>query len=250
MQHRLRLWHLFALIAAFAAYLSVMNSYRAVHDPAYAWSRQLRSIHVGKRLEALDEIKKLGLEARSAFRPLLEALSDVDPRVRKGAAETLQSISSWNYDAELAGEVKSALTLALHDPDVGVRHAVAFALSVLGPDPKVVVPTLIEILGDADPKVRSEAVSMLRHFAGQGSDDAFKALLTAIKDREPAVRRHALQNLTSWQFSIPTASVEVITAAFVAATKDREPSIRLFALQSLSAWQWMPNAPTAVITAA
>ena len=70
-------------------------------------------------------------------------------------------------DHPRADDVRAALTAALADPDPGARHVAAVALGMLQPDPKAIIPALIEAAGDADPVVRASAVSVL----GSALDD-------------------------------------------------------------------------------
>ncbi len=235
MRPRLRLWHLFGLIAAIAAFLSVMNFRRGVDDPAYVWARQLRSVDANRRLVALSKLTELGPNAISAVGSLLEALSDVNPLVRKGAAQALFSI----YRAGFGGikkvdrleDAKSALTLALNDPDIHVRHAVAVALAPLEPDPKVGIPALIEAVGDDDREIRGQAVGSLGTFAARGEEAAFRVVLDAIKDRDPVVRVQAIRSLSSP--SIPTQWVPEITAALLPTLNDDVMVVRAVGVEIL-----------------
>src|ERR1700677_4325767 len=93
---KLRTWHLLGIVAASAAFFSVMQFRWSVEDPAYALIRRLRSLDPGERANANDQLGGIRPRARRAIGPLTEALFDGDARVRAGAARSL----SWIVQGE------------------------------------------------------------------------------------------------------------------------------------------------------
>jgi HEAT repeat protein len=189
---RLRMRHLLGLVAAFAGLFAVLRYRQEVYDPAWAQARRLRALDPAERIEAVGKLSAMGREAESAIPSLLGALNDGDPRVRARAAMAIPFIVTAP-DHPRADDVRAALTAALADPDPGARHAAAVALGRCQPDPKAILPALIEAAGDADPMVRAWAVSML----GPALDDegVWSTVLGATRDRDIGVRNQAIRVL-------------------------------------------------------
>jgi hypothetical protein len=82
----------------------------------------------------------LGRIGAPAVPPLIDALSSVDPNVRKKAIEVLGRMG------EDAAPAVPALTALLDDPDPAVRKAAARTLGQIGPDAKEAVPALMRNL--------------------------------------------------------------------------------------------------------
>ena len=225
---RLRLWHLFGLIAAFAMALSYWNYLRRIDDPAYAPWKRLRSPAVSTRLDALDELHRIGLGGRPAFGSILDALNDPDPRVRERAAQVLA-----NFNGSEARDVATALAITLRDPVAAVRHAATLTLASLahGPDPDWLVAPLIEAASNPDLLIRREALRYLGRFAYAGNEPAFLAVLGGLKDREHSARELTFGILTSE--SLPTPLLSRVVDAMVSALDSPDASIRAAALASL-----------------
>ena len=189
---RLRMRHLLGLVAASAALFAVLRYRQEVYDPASAQARRLHAFDPAERIEAVGKLSEMGREAESTIASLLGALNDSDPRVRTRAAMAISSILRAP-DGPRADEVRAALTAALADPDPGARHAAAVALGRRQPDPKAILPALIEAAGDADPMVRAWAVSVL----GPALDDegVWSTVLGATRDRDITVRELAIKVL-------------------------------------------------------
>ena len=175
---QLRMRHLLGLVAAFAGLFAVLRYRQEVYDPASAQARRLRALDPAERIEAVGKLAAMGPEAESAIPSLLGALNDGDPRVRARAAMATTFVLRASDDPR-ADDVRAALTAALADP--GARHAAAVALGMLQPDPKAILPALIEAAGDADTEVRARAVGVL----GFALDDegAWSTVLRATRDR-------------------------------------------------------------------
>ncbi len=216
------------LVAAAAAFSAVMQYRQGVYDPASAQARRLRSLDPAARLEAVGELRKLGPGARSAIPSLLGALNDGDARVRARAALVLIDVIRWDADDPRAGDIRAALTAALGDPDSGARHAAAVALGGLRPDPRVVVPVLIEATMDASPDLRGRAVGILHEFVGD--ERVQDAIVAASRDGDPGVRIHAINALAVRPGPAPAPKVR---EAAVPALKDRNEFVRGAAVGAL-----------------
>lgn len=222
---RLRMWHLLGLVAVAAAYLAVMQFRQDVFDPVSILIRRLRAFDPVARVAAARELESLGREAESAIPALLGALHDDDLRLRAQAALAagmiLNACDPRHAGHPRAGDVRSALTAALSDPDPGTRRAAAVALAILSTNATALHPALIEATGDADPQVRSLAVSLLAPF----SDDqaAWAAALAAIRDPDAKVRDQAICFLA---FKPTLARLAEVREALAPASKDANEFVR------------------------
>jgi len=123
----------------------------------------------------------VGIGDPRALAPLVAALADSDPRLRRAVVETLGKI----------GDVRAAESLmaALKDDESSmVRFAAARALGKIG-DPRAVEP-LVTALGDVPdhefaPDVREAASEALEKIGAP----AVESLVAALKDKDYAVRR-------------------------------------------------------------
>jgi len=149
--------------------------------------------------KAADERAKREEAGRSKLEPLIEALSQKDPRKRQRAAERISKSQYVNVILRLeeSGDygAEQAVVAALKDEDEDVRRAALAALGRIGSSgaTKALTETLDD--GQQDPAVRAAAGVALR---ARGSappvdalittpDDAFFAseLLVACYDRTP-----------------------------------------------------------------
>ncbi|MEU4447583.1 HEAT repeat domain-containing protein [Actinosynnema sp. NPDC050801] len=121
----------------------------------------------------------LGAFGEAAVGPLLLSMGDADRRVRAGASAALEAIAQSYPDP---------LVDALRDPDPRLRAAAAEVLAEVD-----ATTGLVRALGDDDVDVRWRAAEVL---AARGGDPgAVPALLTALVDDHPAVRRAAARAL-------------------------------------------------------
>ncbi|GAB3003750.1 nSTAND1 domain-containing NTPase [Saccharothrix stipae] len=121
----------------------------------------------------------LGAFGDAAVGPLLLSAGDADARVRAGASAALEAIGATYPDP---------LVDALRDPDPRLRAAAAEVLAEVN-----ATTGLVRALGDDDVDVRWRAAEVL---AARGGDPrAVPALLAALTDDHPAVRRAAARAL-------------------------------------------------------
>jgi HEAT repeat protein len=231
---KLRTWHLMGIVAASAAFFSVMQFRWSVEDPGYALIRRLRSLDAVERSKAADGLRSLRPKDRRAIAPLTEMLFDPDSRARASAAGALAYIVRQD-DAE-AGTVKAALTSALVDRDPAARRAIAVSLAKFEPEPGVVVPTLLEFVKDANPEARGEVIECLG-FSARRDEAAQAAVFAALGDPAFHVRLRAV-NALSWCALVPKLArqplVETVTAALMGAADDESAFVRAEAVRSLA----------------
>jgi len=121
------------------------------------------------------------MQADKVLEPLLKALKDPLPQVRKEAASAL----GWLNDVRAA----DGLVVALRDVDTVVRCKAALALGHM--KVQSAVEALGALLDDKDPDVRASASCALREIG----KPAVPFLLKALKDTNADVREDAVQAL-------------------------------------------------------
>jgi len=104
--------------------------------------------------------------------PLMEMLTDINPRLRCRAA---MALGMMGKPAEPA---VPALAELLHDPDRNTGREAADALGWIGQQPDFVIPALINAFGDKD--VESAAIGSLGAF-GERATNAIPALLAVFQ---------------------------------------------------------------------
>ena len=232
---KLRTWHLLGIVAASAAFFSVMQFRWSVEDPGYAHLRRLRSLDAAVRAKAAVDLGQLRPAERRAVGPLTEALFDGDAKVRASAARALGMVLGGKGDEAEIAPVRSALASALGDRDPGARWAIAYTLTYLGPEPRVIVPTLLEFARDGDASIRAEAAAGLGHFARQ-SEPALEAVFAALDDADFYVRLRSAESLAYCSARpdiAPEPLLGRIKAALVGAADDENPRVRASAVRGL-----------------
>lgn len=126
----------------------------------------------------VDDLVRAGVDA---VEPLIEALEDVNPNVRAGAARALGKIG----DPRALGPLIFRLR---YEPDPEVRKPLVWALHMGG---ERAVGPLIEALRDSDEWVRFGAVVVLAKIGAP----AVVALVRALYDTNPLVRAGAAETL-------------------------------------------------------
>jgi len=133
------------------------------------------------RMSAVEALGKIGSD--KVIEPLIQSLKDLDDFVLRIAVEALGKIGS--------DKAVNPLIQTFKDKDPYVRWRVLEALGKIGSD-KAVEP-LIEVLkylGDDDVRWR-----VLEALGKIGSDKAVNPLIEALKDKDPYVRRSAVEAL-------------------------------------------------------
>jgi HEAT repeat protein len=232
---KLRMWHLLGIVAASAAFLAVFQFRWSVEDPGYALVRRLRSADARERTEAAQGLMSIRPRERRAVAPLTEMLFDPDARARASAARALNVIVDRGEEAEV-GQVKAVLAAALGDRDPVARLEIAASLCFFDPEPKVIVPTLLELLAGAkDSPTRVKVTLCLRHYARR-SEPALAALLASLGDAEPEVRMWSAESLgyCAWRPNLaPAPLLGRVRTALNGAADDEDPHVRAAAVNGL-----------------
>lgn len=117
------------------------------------------------------------------------------------------------------------------------RSAAAAALLALGP---AAVPTLVAGAAHPDRRVRAECVALMDHLADRRCS---AALLAALTDPSPLVRRHAVHSLGCQRCKAAPLDLDVVGLLVERAVGDPSPRVRRVAVHQLGL---QPHDPRAV----
>ena len=186
-------------------------------DPAY-WPNRYR---------AAEGLGQLGPAARDAVPALVVALKDREDFVRYAAARALDKIGA------ITPEALVALKTAANDKTELVRNAAMEAYeSLLGKASKNDLPALVAASKETEPFVRRDAIRLLGE-VGAISPEALAALKAAKKDKDPDLRRVAVEAY-KWAYErLMRKPTRYDVPALVAALKDTEPFVRRDAARAL-----------------
>jgi HEAT repeat protein len=209
--------------------------------------KRLQDADAGKRVEAVQELAKLGDEARPAYAALLEAVKDQDAAVRDQASATIAGLKATSAELPM-------LRAALRDPSPALRGVAAGALGDLGQQAKGelvflrvmtldenvsvkeaaqkaverveadLLATLVQSLQDKAPQVRSKAAKELADM-GEHAKEALPTLIETLSDRNSAVRVAVLEALQA----IGPQAVLVLGESL----RDKNLDVRLGAINAL-----------------
>ena len=147
-----------------------------------SWSPALRSFHHPSPGE--EAAMALAAMGASAVDPLIGALRDMNPSVRRNAAWAIGEIRG-GHSVDRSGAL-DPMVLALSDSDSSFRRAAAFSLGEIR-DARTVT-NLISALSDEDAGVREMAAWALGEMK---ASIALEPLAVALKDQDKQVRRKA-----------------------------------------------------------
>jgi HEAT repeat protein len=172
-----------------AWYLERLGSKATAQLPAL--TALLKSKNSQVRAAALDALEKVGPDARAVLPAVEEALKDDDEAVRLAAAQALIMIGDGEINARAAVAV---LVDGIRKSDPRDREYVLWYLRHVGGQEKVVLPALVELLGDRDAGVRSDALRCLQQLDA-GSEAALSLVRKLLKDNVREVRLTAAETL-------------------------------------------------------
>jgi HEAT repeat protein len=162
----------------------VLSVIQPVSGMTYQLIRQLTDPSARVRIKAADNLGKIGQSAQRAIPNLLELLSDGNETVRAAAADALGNVGIPDPQVILS-------LLAITGDDGHPYYPVVHASTSLAKFGAAAVPTLIEAMGSADPRVRVAAYKTLAEL-GQAAQPE---LTRALESENPAVRQGAAKAL-------------------------------------------------------
>jgi HEAT repeat protein len=182
------------------------------------WVRDLGSPNVLVREEALEVLAQMGPAAREAADDVRPLLKDTHDTVRLRAAVAL-----WKIEGQ-AEPVLPALQAGLRDRNLNSRLLAIDTLLQMGPQAKLPVPALVELLAEPAGPVAVYARQTLTRLAPRALPELGKAL----GHENPTVRRDLLVILAK---AGPDA--KETAPAIRERLRDTEPTVRLAAAQAL-----------------
>ena len=168
---------------------------------------KVRSLAVGQLAPSLDD--------EAAWAAVLPAIRDPDANVR---CQAVRALGFKPTPARLAA-VREALAPALKDAHEAVRGCVAMTLGQYAQKIPADVPELYDLLADPSPHVRCLVCVFMPHHAG--SRVGIAALVRALDDPDPQVRLAAAQRLGRIGLDAEEALPDLRRAA-----EDKEDSVR------------------------
>ncbi len=151
--------------------------------------RLLNALRLEKsRIDPIAEA--LALLGRPAVGPLMRAVDDSNPRVRRGAALALGQMRP------LAPGASRKLTLGLKDPDAEVRESFLNAIGTLGPRADDAVAEVRGMLMDPSARIRAKAIDILSQ-AAPHDDRLIDDLIARLADSDARVQRQAIDAVHS-----------------------------------------------------
>ena len=190
----------------------------------------------------------------------LNGLESGDPKATRCAAETLATVGG-KLPEEPTAIVVQALFAALKDSRSDERRSeAALALGNLGkklPSGQIpaVVEALLTALSDADPRVKSTAITGLTALKGgippKQIAVVVPGLANALKDPAPEVKSAAARALSSFGRNPPEEWIDPLVDALLSAIKDPDADIRGTAVLRLNALgKTLPEKRAASVAAA
>jgi len=176
----------------------------------------------------------LETDKAAAVMPLLKALANLKPDVRRTAIQALGSIGD---ELEMPGML--ALRTALSDSDPRVRQFAAAGIAKAGikarelGEGKKVSDALFKLMTDKDGAVRQTAVYALGQ-VGIDDKEEIKQLAAGLKDTVPSIRGYTLQALAQYSHEEAPEDWRLHVVGYIAeGLKDRDKRIALVAAKIL-----------------
>jgi len=178
------------------------------------------------RAQAAERLELLGMRAMflsgnfkadEAIPALIAALKDPETKVRYYSLITLGHFG-YNLERPDLGAIIPTVTELLKDADRGIRWNAAVMLGKLGPRSRAAIPLLTQALNDDDDTVRGYAADALGEI-GPESKVAAPALIKLLKDRDAHVRGAAAGALAK----VDPGSAPVVVAALSDDLKNEKP---------------------------
>jgi HEAT repeat protein len=156
------------------------------------------------RFNAIAGLGSLGPAAKRAIPTVIEYFRTADPDGRAAAAQALAKIAEGNGPTAVP-----ALTAAMKDPEVRMRHGAVATAALMGADGVALAPALVDRLSDPQPEVKQAAQDALVQL-GVPTIPALRGALT-----NPAVNADAALVLARFGELGAPALVESLSAEAV-----------------------------------
>jgi RNA polymerase sigma factor (sigma-70 family) len=191
------------------------------------------------RAFALSAMPHFGVKAKAAIPAVIEALSDPDASIRRGALGALrqidregtsvpalaevvtdddESVRFWVIDLLARFEAKAKVAMpklvvaAVKDDNANNRQRALAALRAIKPEPKTIVPTLREALRDKNRNPRVEAIHFVNDL-GPKAKETVMDLVAALKHSEDDGERALIVSTLGNMGPAAKAAVPALTEA-------------------------------------
>lgn len=151
----------------------------AATGAAHPMADLLQDTEAGIRAKACVAYRRLGTDGKPGIPALISHLADPDAEVRSRAAQALLAIGP---------EAIAPLVRALKDRDPKLRKPAAEILGGFGSEARTAAPDLLDASKDDDPGVKQAAADALRKLQGDGGEAATRGT-TFIEAPDAQVRR-------------------------------------------------------------
>jgi RNA polymerase sigma factor (sigma-70 family) len=155
---------------------------RAAKDAVPEVTPALQDQDAKVRTEAIRALSVID-HRESSVAAVAAALADTDRQVR---SQAIHALTQWGWTARAAAP--QLLVAAGKAPDAGERLSALGLLRFIKPSARMVVPTLRELLKDANPDIRRETAGYLVEL-GADASDAVPDLLAALKKADNSAER-------------------------------------------------------------
>jgi HEAT repeat protein/S1-C subfamily serine protease len=181
------------------------------------------------RLHAAKALGAMTATAKAAIPTLAKVLeADKSPDVR---AEAVLALSKMGPDARVA---LPSLEAALKDPNLDVRLGILSAIESIGPDAKILAPLLVKTMKEKNRDYRAGVIKALGAIGPDAAKDSLEPLISSLQ--EGRLRRDATEALSK----MGKPAVKPLIALLIA----RDPNIRICAVVALG--EIGPDAKSAV----
>lgn len=170
------------------------------------------------RANALNSIRQMGASAKLAEPYVVALLTDLDPKIRLSAFQTLQAL---NVDP------RPGLKKALGDSDVKTRITTASLMVQLNIEVELAQPILVEALKNKDDALKMQAAYTLS-LRGLQEKEVLPIFLDGLKHKLPSVRRQAAESIARYG-----AKAKYAAPALIEALDDADDSVCAQAMQTV-----------------
>jgi HEAT repeat protein len=168
-----------------------------------------------------------------------EMLRDKHPTIRGIAAIGLKLISLVATD--IVSDVAEALSDVSREENADARRGAATAFHHISRfyEPsidKALVPQIVELLGDEEPRIRDRAVMAIKNIAvscPEDAKDSIPRIIELLKDKENIIRRDAVYALSEFGGKYPELVKELAFVKLVELLEDKDIDVQSFAALAL-----------------
>jgi HEAT repeat protein len=209
----------------------------------------LALLHTGDaqaRLNAAQDLGRMGEDVKPAIHSLQAALKHEDGMVRITAAQAI-----YNIEGQLSADAAAVLCAAVSDPSVAVRRKAAGFLSLVSrvkPQPTGAALAAARALADPDIYVRAHAAQALGYLDAR-VEGLVPTLIAVLQSEDGLLHRQAAELLKALAENLP-ALVEPAIPGLSAALRDQDNLVRIYVAETLLRLKVRPEGMVRVLAEA